>query len=563
MVVHFHHHCGRSILSLLGSLYLTLLLTAFRQHLSITQVSIINLNSRGLSARLEHHAQSMSLYHDFKVPHQNIPKQQQQQQDLLIQQQQFQKHPPHPLPGQPQYTTGICLLIKDDNELLPEFIAYHYHAIDLRYLVVGVDPSSTTMPTSILQRFHTLLPDFTYVVWNDTDYMSDWFLQGNYSRIPSFVGPEEFNSTTFQSRFQQTPSLTTTTTTTTTTDGNDDDDDGLSTDNQNSTTKTVDDLLQGINNHRYRQTVFVGECLRHLYQQNRKSKSKKRKDEARNPQNQSQLSPSYLRYMAHIDTDEMLVVNLHFLSVNRGRNDPRFADLTVLAPAATKDDNSNNNETLHQPWLSLEASSVRQLLEAWHHQYPFKRRSCRYLPRILMGSTERQEIPPSPAVFNKSTIVPPIDPSLVPYGFDSKKFESLRFKWHARFNDNPTNGYGKVILDLDELHPRRDTILKPRVRASGIHQITPNLCDKKLPPTSTIWDDRPIATYHYLGSTERHCGKDDPRRTAHKHHKKSIAGSKFPDGPWLDQWLTRFVHIHGLNKSQKLLPEYLLQSSST
>lgn len=36
---------------------------------------------------------------------------------------------------------SACLLVKDENNNLPEWIAYHYHNLPLRYLVVAVDPN--------------------------------------------------------------------------------------------------------------------------------------------------------------------------------------------------------------------------------------------------------------------------------------------------------------------------------------------------------------------------------------------------------------------------------------
>lgn len=60
-----------------------------------------------------------------------------------------------------------CLLIMDDNHRLPEWLAYHYFALPLRYLVVGVDPHSRTVPTSILDQWRHKM---TIVEWmNFTD----------------------------------------------------------------------------------------------------------------------------------------------------------------------------------------------------------------------------------------------------------------------------------------------------------------------------------------------------------------------------------------------------------
>lgn len=61
-----------------------------------------------------------------------------------------------------------CLLTMDDYYRLSEFLAYHYHVLPLRYLVVAVDPNSKTDPNPIFERFRSRL-NMTIVVWNDTD----------------------------------------------------------------------------------------------------------------------------------------------------------------------------------------------------------------------------------------------------------------------------------------------------------------------------------------------------------------------------------------------------------
>jgi len=39
----------------------------------------------------------------------------------------------------PSNGLAACLVIKDDNDRLVEWIAYHYQVLPLRFLVVGVD----------------------------------------------------------------------------------------------------------------------------------------------------------------------------------------------------------------------------------------------------------------------------------------------------------------------------------------------------------------------------------------------------------------------------------------
>jgi hypothetical protein len=62
---------------------------------------------------------------------------------------------------------GACLMIKEDNELLPEWLAHHYTVLPLRYIVVGSDVGNTQNPEEILSRWQTARTDLQYWVWNN------------------------------------------------------------------------------------------------------------------------------------------------------------------------------------------------------------------------------------------------------------------------------------------------------------------------------------------------------------------------------------------------------------
>ena len=51
---------------------------------------------------------------------------------------------------------SACLLIKDDNRLLWEWLAYHWLVLPLRHLVVAVDPNSQTSPSHIFDSYRSL-----------------------------------------------------------------------------------------------------------------------------------------------------------------------------------------------------------------------------------------------------------------------------------------------------------------------------------------------------------------------------------------------------------------------
>ena len=66
---------------------------------------------------------------------------------------------------------SACLMVMDDNHRLPEWLAYHYHVLPLRYLVVAVDPASKSSPTSVFDWWRQNM-NMTIVEWSDVNYTS-------------------------------------------------------------------------------------------------------------------------------------------------------------------------------------------------------------------------------------------------------------------------------------------------------------------------------------------------------------------------------------------------------
>eukprot|EP00588_Corethron_pennatum_P000311 CAMPEP_0194282560 /NCGR_PEP_ID=MMETSP0169-20130528/23396_1 /TAXON_ID=218684 /ORGANISM="Corethron pennatum, Strain L29A3" /LENGTH=486 /DNA_ID=CAMNT_0039027921 /DNA_START=14 /DNA_END=1474 /DNA_ORIENTATION=- len=69
-------------------------------------------------------------------------------------------------------TPGLsaCLLVKDENDRLPEWIAYHLTTAPLKFLIVAVDPLSKVEPTDILKGFNGT-DGLVIWQWFDGDYM--------------------------------------------------------------------------------------------------------------------------------------------------------------------------------------------------------------------------------------------------------------------------------------------------------------------------------------------------------------------------------------------------------
>jgi hypothetical protein len=76
---------------------------------------------------------------------------------------------PNPVLADGQESFSSCLLVMDDNNRLVEWLAYHYHVLPLRYLVVAVDPRSKTSPTDILNRWRQM--GVHVEEWTDYDFM--------------------------------------------------------------------------------------------------------------------------------------------------------------------------------------------------------------------------------------------------------------------------------------------------------------------------------------------------------------------------------------------------------
>ncbi len=75
-----------------------------------------------------------------------------------------------PTPGRLLDETSVsaCLMLMDDNAHLIEWLAYHYHSLPLRRLIVAVDPRSQTSPSSILARWRGMVE---ITEWSDVDFM--------------------------------------------------------------------------------------------------------------------------------------------------------------------------------------------------------------------------------------------------------------------------------------------------------------------------------------------------------------------------------------------------------
>mmetsp|Transcript_30614 Transcript_30614/g.60601 ORF Transcript_30614/g.60601 Transcript_30614/m.60601 type:complete len:559 (-) Transcript_30614:82-1758(-) len=66
---------------------------------------------------------------------------------------------------------AACLLVNDENERLPEWLAYHYQSAQLRKVIIAIKPSSTGDPRPLLNRWAESNLGLEFEIWDDSDFM--------------------------------------------------------------------------------------------------------------------------------------------------------------------------------------------------------------------------------------------------------------------------------------------------------------------------------------------------------------------------------------------------------
>ena len=380
-------------------------------------------------------------------------------------------------------TFTFCLLIKDDNDILNEWLAYHYHTINLRYVIVAIDPSSKTSPSSIFDRWKRYF-GLESDIWTDSDYMPEYFLRGQYDQVPSFL-PDYIKRNISASHWHATAGIT---------DSN-----------------RIRQDLQHINNHRFRQATFLHKCILSVRQKH---------DE------QPKQHTSTSSWLAHIDTDEYIVVNPRI----RARSPKAMQGFYPSRP---------------------DASSVMNFLESMFLNFPKRlSRTCLAMPSVLFGTIEdgRDDM-----IENSS------NHSVIPIGWNVTRFETLRWKYHAAFNDT-ISGLQKTIMDVSVI--RSDDMIFHR-HAHSIHRPSNESCRQmKLRPDFDAIRLYPLTINHYVGSYERYRGRDDVRRNEQVYRKKASVRDGGKDSKeWMAGWLGSFIQTHGKDRVSLVLQDYVAGAS--
>jgi hypothetical protein len=339
---------------------------------------------------------------------------------------------------------SFCLLIKDDNALLNEWIAYHYHVLKLRHLVVAVDPSSETSPSPILQAWRDNFQLLQVDEWTDQTYMPKFFLRGDFKRLP-----QNTKITDIPAKLPN---------------------------GEKVAPEDLEKAFQKLNQHRYRQMTFLKQCMIHVKKQNR-------------------------TWMAHIDTDEFVVINPNIRKKKGTVTNLALGQNTIFS--FLKEKVKLNSKNVNWPCISM--------------------------PRILFGA-------------HKDDII----------ASNRTRFETLRWKYHAA-NAAKQNSNPKIIIDLSGVHfselrhswPKMASLHRPLVERCRTNAEMEDI---------TKTHKLPLIVNHYIGSLDQYLARNDVRRSPTTYwNKAQVTDNK--DDDWMDGWLDSFVSTHGQAKVNTVLGE--------
>lgn len=419
--------------------------------------------------------------------------------------------------------SAFCLLIKDDNDILSEWVAYHYHVFQMRRLIVAVDPDSKTSPLDVLEAWGPEKGyfDLDFTIWNDEDYTPDYFhsKSADYSKLPNSVKSSVFlvNPSEKLNSDQLNDPI-------------------LRTDWHKNTTWVAENQEQvrkevfKINNHRFRQKNFVSECFRQIKEEQPTSSA-------------SWFSPKPMSWVVHIDTDEYLVPNPWIASYvsNETNNDLRKDALQAMLPTEPSE---GSLWSLFSDFMGNSASST----------------GCVMMPRILFGAKEdKKNESPITTISGENDSTNNKTSSM--FTWNHSNFESLRWQYHADFE---SKARPKSMVNIAVL--KEDASIFQTKLAVSIHRPLRHTCPAEpLRIQNENQLHEPIAVYHYLGSMERYLARNDARREASIHRRSNKKGSfakgdeNFPDKVearwWIGGWLDSFVRFHGGEKAFMVLGE--------
>ena len=72
---------------------------------------------------------------------------------------------------------AVCVMVMDSNHFLIEWMAYHYHVLPMRRIILYVDPNSQTSPLPIIERWEYRM---SITAWNASNYLTEHVAKRQY-----------------------------------------------------------------------------------------------------------------------------------------------------------------------------------------------------------------------------------------------------------------------------------------------------------------------------------------------------------------------------------------------
>eukprot|EP00536_Pseudo-nitzschia_multiseries_P011312 jgi/Psemu1/289614/fgenesh1_pg.377_\ len=381
----------------------------------------------------------------------------------------------------------------DDLPILPEWIAYHYHAVRLRHLIVAVDPVSSTDPKPILDSFRNLLnhddnKDDPLIIeqWAEADFMPEYFVKGEYGKAPNFVGGQPIHATDEMTWYEWYSSK------------------------KHFGPKRISDQTL-VNSHRYRQTRFLSRCSEHL-------RNKYRGNRNVDPSHGG-LDANTPVWMTTLDTDEYLAVNPWIMPTIQTEAVRRLEPDSVL-----------------RWWINYQKQQTKQkdfVANAWNNPV------CRPIPRLLFGAVE---LPP---VGHDEDVVSGTLETLR-WKFHAAPSDERNFQQKVTIDLHRVPRKDQLFGDhVFSVHQPSEKLCPP--------ETLDNVQGGLLVPGSAI-DASPVVIFHYIGSEERYFSRPyDFRRSPKRYRERSNITYARDDSGWIDQWLEGFVETVGVETAAALL----------
>jgi len=344
-------------------------------------------------------------------------------------------------------------MVMDDNAHLIEWLAYHYHSLPLRRIIVAVDPRSKTSPTEIIQRWQGRIAT---TEWTDLD----------------FIPPPLMDA-------HQQPNL------------------------------SSDELTKLF---RKRQEEFYTRCM-------------------------ARLKAEGMTWTALIDTDEYILPNMHsnhHYAYLRGK----YSEATeptvwnILQARVTGDSvpainvtraEEQNLEDEHVP-MQQEAALVSRIRET----------PCFPMARLSFGVKESPQ----------DTVQ-----SVVPWGFDGRQFQTLRWRWHAGRGSKRVNKIAKALIDVSRI----DSKFFVATKQVMVHLPIQEYCRGE----NDLWifnGQSLLVVHHYGGTWEQWSHRDDTRGKRTREAYDRMQYDKQTDDN-IRPWLQGFVQEVGWWSARRLLRE--------